>query len=518
MGSSFFELNIANTGLFAARAGLEVTSHNVANQATLGYSRQYIKQRAGSPLSNYNGVGQVGTGTVVHGIGQMRDVYLDKKYWPQVSTLGEYQQKSSQLKVMEATFSELSKGSITNNVNDFFKTLSELTFSADSLEYRTSVVNTADTFVTNIRNHANKLRDQQIDLNEDIYSMISRINSIGNQLASLNEQIYRSEIDGQTANDLRDQRALLIDELSKYANVDIKEVSDGTGRELGVKYKVLINGQEFVSHDESRRLECVRRNNPLHPNDPPGLYDIVWENNGSRLNLNGLTGELKGVIDIRDGDSGGNGGDYKGIPYYINKLNEFVKTIAHAMNKGQKLDGTAINGVIGHENGFDMNGNTGNLFFTMTRADGTVVELPADLDYDQLNVFNFSLSKELKDNPSRLAASDTNDPTQESNNKVILGFLKLKDDISLFREGGVYQFANALSSTLGIDTKQANSFTSYYTDIKSSVNNQRMQVSAVSLNEEISNMVKYQHLYQASSKLMNVINEVYNTTINGLGI
>lgn len=519
MGSSFFEFNIATTGLFAARAGLEITSHNTANVGTPGYSRQYIKQRAGIPLDKYSGVGQVGTGTTVYGIGQHRDVYLDHKYWPQNSTLGEYSQKSSQLSLMEVSLSELSKTSLTNNVNDFFKSMSDLAFTADSLEYRTAVINTADTLVTNIKNHATKLRQQQIDLNEDAYSLVERINSIGTQLASINEQIYKYEIDGNTANELRDQRALLIDELSKYANVEVKEYSDGTGRELGNKYVVLLNGSEFVNHNSSRKLECVRRQNLMHPNDPPGLYDIKWQN-GDPLNLKTLTGELKGILDLRDGDSGAvanGGGNYKGIPYYISKLNEFVRGMARAMNTGERLDGTKLDGVIGHQNGFDMNGQQGGVLFSMIdpNTGKTVTNIA---DYNNIDVFNFAISDAIKEDPRKLAISDSNDTTQTSNNKVVLGFLKLKNDVSLFAEGSAYQFVNAISSTLGIDTKQANNFTSFYKDVTQSIDNQRKQVSAVSINEEMSNLVMYQHLYQASSKLINVINEIYNTTINGLGV
>lgn len=519
MGSSFFEFNIATTGLFAARAGLEITSHNTANVGTPGYSRQYIKQRAGIPLDKYSGVGQVGTGTTVYGIGQHRDVYLDHKYWPQNSTLGEYSQKSSQLSLMEVSLSELSKTSLTNNVNDFFKSMSDLAFTADSLEYRTAVINTADTLVTNIKNHATKLRQQQIDLNEDAYSLVERINSIGTQLASINEQIYKYEIDGNTANELRDQRALLIDELSKYANVEVKEYSDGTGRELGNKYVVLLNGSEFVNHNSSRKLECVRRQNLMHPNDPPGLYDIKWQN-GDQLNLKTLTGELKGILDLRDGDSGAvanGGGNYKGIPYYISKLNEFVRGMARAMNTGQKLDGTQLQGVIGHQSGFDMNGQQGGVLFSMIDPN-TGKTVTTINNYDDIDVFNFAISDAIKEDPRKLAISDSNDTTQTSNNKVVLGFLKLKDDVSLFAEGSAYQFVNAISSTLGIDTKQANNFTSFYKDVTQSIDNQRKQVSAVSINEEMSNLVMYQHLYQASSKLINVINEIYNTTINGLGV
>ncbi len=523
MGSSFFEFNIATTGLFAARSGLEITSHNVANMKTPGYSRQYIKQKAGIPLDRYSGVGQVGTGTVVYGIGQHRDVYLDQKYWPQVSTLGEYTQKSSQLSLMEVSLSELSKTSLTNNVNDFFKSISDLAFTSDSLEYRISVINMADTLVTNIKNHATRLRQQQIDLNEDAYALVERINSIGTQIASLNEQIYKYEIDGNTANELRDQRALLIDELSKYANIEVKEYSDGTGRELGKKYVVLLNGQEFVDHADSRKLQTERRQNPLNPDDPPGLYDIKWSN-GDTLNLSTLTGELKGILDLRDGNGGiaqlpaPNEGKYKGIPYYISKLNEFVRTMAYAMNTGKRLsDDAQLDGVIGHESGFDMEGNKGKPLFSMIdpKTGQTLNTIP---DYNDINVFNFAISDEIKKDPKKLAISDSPKVSDKSNNKVVLGFLKLKDDVSLFSEGGAYQFVNAISATLAIDTKQANSFSSFYKDVTQAVDNQRQQVSAVSMNEEISNMVMYQHLYQVSSKLINVINEVYNTTINGLGV
>ena len=547
MGSSFFEFNIATTGLFAARAGLEVTSNNVTNMATPGYSRQYIKQRAGTPLDKYNGVGQVGTGTEVYGIGRHRDVYLDKKYWSQNSVYGEYSQKDIQLGMMETIFSATSEKGLTENINTFFNSISDLKFTAGDLNYRSAVINNADTLVSTIKNHAHKLRQQQIDINEDIYALTERINAIGSQIANLNDQIYRFEIDGHTANELRDQRTLLLDELSKYVNVEFKEVSDNSGRgELGVKTNILINGQEFINHDSVRKIQLERRTDPLNPSDAPNLYDIKWEN-GESLNLKGLEGELKGLIDIRDGSGEANLPAqppanppapnqpvenpivYKGIPYYINKLNEFARTMARAFNEGTKLDGTKLDGVIGHRNGFDLDGNEGGLFFTkvdengnnLADIPGTNNQPPTDAEikafYVSIDIFNFAISDELKKNPSRLATSD-NPNKEQSNDKVIKGFIKLKDDVSLFAEGGAYQFVNSLASTLGIDKKQASNFTKYYQDITTTVDNQRMQVSGVSLNEEVANIVKYQHLYQTASKLINTINDIYNTTINGLGI
>lgn len=516
MGSSFFEFNIATTGLFAARAGLEVTSNNISNSGTKGYSRQYVMQRATTPLDRYSGVGQVGTGTEVYGIGQHRDVYLDKKYWVQNSTFGEHLQKNSQLTAIEGIFGALADSGLTKNVNSFFDGISNLKFDAGDLNYRSAVVNSANALAGNIRNYAHELRRQQIDLNEEVFSLTNRISAIGNQIASINEQIYKFEISGQTANELRDQRTLLLDELSKYANIETKEYSDGSNRELGKKFNVLINGQEFVSHTSSKKLTVEKRANPLHPNDAPNLYDVVFEN-GTKLNTVGLKGELKGLIDSRDGDSGvGAGGEFKGIPYYVSKLNEFARTIARAFNRGETANGTAIPNVIGHEDGFDLKGNQGGVFFSMYGANGQTVGTLQPADYANITAFNFAVSDQLISDPSLLAASDTNAQDQPSNNKVILGLLTLKDNKSLFAEGGAYQFVNSLSSTVAIDKSQADNYNKYYGDITKTIENQRLQVSGVSLNEEVANVVKYQHLYQTASKLINVINDIYNTTINGM--
>lgn len=515
MGSSFFEFNIATTGLFAARAGLEVTSNNISNSSTKGYSRQYVMQRATTPLDRYSGVGQVGTGTEVYGIGQHRDVYLDKKYWVQNSTFGEQLQKNSQLGAIEGIFGALAESGLTKNVNSFFDGVSNLKFDAGDLNYRSAVVNNASALAANIRNYAFELRRQQTDLNEEIYSLTNRISAIGTQIADINDQIYKFEISGQTANELRDQRTLLLDELSKYVNIETKEYSDGSNRELGKKFNVLINGQEFVSHTSSKKLTVERRQNPLHADDAPNLYEVVWEN-GTELNTDGLRGELKGLIDSRDGDSGGIGGEYKGIPYYVDKLNEFAVTMAIAFNKGENAAGNPLPGVIGHEDGFDLNGNPGGSFFTMIGPDGKTINKLLPGDYQNITAFNFAVADDLVADPSKLAASDTNDRNQPSNNKVILGLITLKDNKTLFAEGGAYQFVNSLSSTVAIDKSQADSYSKYYGDITKTIENQRLQVSGVSLNEEVANVVKYQHLYQTASKLINVINDIYNTTINGM--
>lgn len=518
MYSAFFEFNVANSGLFAAKHGFETVGHNMANSATPGYSRQYVKQRASIPLNTKNGKGMVGTGTEVYGIGQIRDFYLDKKYWGNNATLGEYDTKKDNLNLLETVFNELSKTGMTSSVDDFFTSMNALTFSPGDDAYRKSVINIAESFAKNINNFATKLKEQQTDVNEDVYAVTQKINTIGTQIASLNRQIYVAELDGSSANDLRDQRALLVDELSSYANVEVKERNGNDPNVPDSKqFIVLLNGQSFVDHFNFNTLKCVPRENPVNENDALNLYDIEWSTGGA-FNTKGLSGQLKGLLDLRDGDNGINSSDtlYKGIPHYINKLNKFVQTVAMAINEGKYADGTNIQNVTGHINGYDKDGEDGNLFFSYVKADGNIAS-EKHIDYSKLNAFNFTLSQALKDDPSNLATSKNPD-SPESDNELILEIIGLKENNNLFKEGKISNYLIGVSSELAIDTKESTKFTDFYTDLVSESDNQRLQVSGVSLNEEMMAMVRYNQLYRASSKLISVINEIYNITINGLGV
>ncbi len=521
MNSAFFEFNVATSALFTSKNCLSVVSNNIANSATKGYSRQVAQVRASTPLPGVCGVGMVGTGSEVYGIEQIRDFYLDKKYWEQNATLGEYSEKNTQLEFVETVFSELSSSGITASVEDFLDSISSLTFSSGDTTYRTSVINFASSFVDTMNSYAESLKTQQRDINDEIESVVKRINSIGDQITALNREIFYQEIDGTNANDLRDQRALLVDELSQYVNTEVKEIST----EQGDKYMVLINGQTLVSHFDNMKINCVARdvNAQVDPDDAPGLYDLKWSL-GTNFSTSGLSGQLKGLLDVRDGNVVNNSDNkdgvqnYKGIPYYIDKLNTFVQTIAKAFNEGKHLDGTDIEGIDGHINGYDAEGNQGNLFFSYKDEAGNVIETADDIDYSKITASNFSMSQLLLNDSSRLAASSSASTLDESNNEIILQFTTIRNDDSLFKEGNVFDYVNGVSTELAIDRRQANNFDEFYNELTTATDNQRISVSGVSLNEEMTSMIKNYQLFVASSKLMQSISKIYDTLINGLGL
>ena len=544
MRSSFFDFNVAISGVFTAKNNLEVVSHNTANAAVHGFSRQVAAQRASEPLALNTGKGMVGNGSEVYEITQARDIFLDSKYWTQCAVVGEYSGKKSLLAMMENVFNEINGNvGLSAGITDFFAKASDLSTTANDATYRTNLIQSADSLAKLINLDAEALRKQQIDANTEVSIVVERINNLGEQIINLNRQISIEELDGSHANDLRDERARLTDELSKLVNTDAREVDLGTEVNPNNKhYIVMINGYDFVNHYNINPLLIVpRKSEKRNPMDADGLYDIVFATTGLVFDIYhpSLKGRLKGLIDVRDGNGASEAADtlpttdYKGIPYYLEKLNTLVRRLALAIDQGVFVDGDdagasyadgAPIGTTGQAYGYNLYGDSlGTLLFTngsgqtkgtLTARPGLAV-LPPDF-YRQMNCFNFSVNRELMLDPRLLNCAP--DPEQgESAYAVTRGFASVNENPSLFREGKLIDFLTAINSELGIDARQANDFEASYTDMTSVIDNQRINVSGVDINEEMINMVKNQQLFQASARLVSAINSIYDMLINRLG-
>lgn len=505
MRSSFFELNVAVTGLHTAQRGIQVTTHNMANSATPGFSRQYAKQRAGNPINTFGRLGMVGTGSEVFGVGQIRNTHLDHRFWNERPIVGKHSMVENQLTIMESMFGELNRTGFSANFNRFFDSIQGLNNNTADATNRNSLIQSMNSLSQYINNNATSLLRQQQNINREIGSMVAVINNLGEQINNLNNQIERVEMTGGSAHDLRDRRALLVDELSGLVNITVTETNvNGSNR-----FTVHIDGNEFINNtgvnllQVTRRTEGERRN----PHDADGLYQISFAN-GRSFNMYSpsLNGELKGLIDMRDGNGGrnteNNGGTtiFRGIPYYIQSLNNMIKTFSNAFNYGRDHLGEPIPGVTGHVYGYNANNeNTGIPLFIGD------------------NIFNFKLNPEIARDPSLLATS-LNPDKGESSNDLILGFLKIRNYQSLFREGTLFDFINAMTSEIAMDLENAYNFKKSQTDVLITVNNQRLQVKSVDINEEMINLLSYQHQFRAASKLISTINEIYDNMINRMGV
>ncbi len=584
---AFFEFNVARSALFTAQANMQVTSHNIANAATTGYSRQYGVTVASNPMRG-NGTGMYGTGSEVTTVARHRNQFLDQKYWSQKAVHSNYETKKPILESMERMFISISADGIKNTLMESFSDLeamfSDLSTNANDGTYRNNVVGSAESLAQNIASIGQALTEKQASVNEEIVISVGRMNAIADQIARLSSQIKNAEFRGDIANDLRDQRETLIDELSGYANLDITErqvnpaydPTDPYSPAPIYEYKVAIDGNLFISGDYVNHLELVNRDSQippikLNPNDTTDLYDIKFES-GAKFGMyeTSLSGSLKALIDLRDGNNSrglsltqGTDADgkvygqneygeefyrttnFKGIPHYLDRLNELVRTFSRAMNEGEDINGNPLEGVVGHVDGYDLHGETGRFFFTLYDDAGNqvrdiyddsvsvydytdpanpvlVTKKYSDLtDAEKSSLYNntkwhqFTTNKDLVDDPDRVATSSI-DGDGESDNKVSLGVSNLLSNPDLFAAGKLSDFVIGISSELAVSSKQAFAFSDKYQDVIVAADNQRLAVSNVNINEESVNMVKFQQMYQAAAKMITIIDQIYDTTINRL--
>lgn len=316
MTSTFFGLNISKTGLSGYQASLNTTAHNISNASTDGYSRQKVGKQAAQAQRTYNSYGMQGSGVDITGVERERNSYYDTKYWNNSCYYGQYTAKSDYMSQIENYFNEIDKDGFTTEFNNLYNSLVDLTSEPDSTDKRVTSISYASSLMDYFNSLSKNLTQIQEDANDQIKSICHRINSISDQLLSLNKQIQTIEITGEHANDLRDQRDLLVDELAGYVNVQIKETNvyvtgakDANGEPLkaGITdYSVYINDQLLVDNLSCNHLICTPRQQEINMNDSVGLCEVTWNfADGDKFDLNssGMDGQLKGLFDIRDGNN-----------------------------------------------------------------------------------------------------------------------------------------------------------------------------------------------------------------------
>ena len=629
MASTFFGLNIGLSGLYAYQASINTTAHNISNAETTGYSRQKVVTSAGEAMRVYSSYGMAGTGVDIADIIQQRNAYYDVKYRNSAALYGEYSTKNDYMLQIQNYFNEVDGGGFTDSYNDLFKALNTLFDDPSSMDIRTTVANNADTLSEYMNYMYTSMQTVQEDTNFQIKNLIDRVNSLGEQIANVTKQINALEVSGVTANDLRDERENLVDELSKIVNVTTEEkvVKDDPSEPGTVIYEVRINNQLLVDTASSKRLTVIPRTEKINATDVDGLYDVAWED-GQEFALSNanLKGELSALFAVRDGNNGENLGgkvtgeagknvltmtkttcdditklnipvegnitiggkdykytgftvdvqadgtyqynfnldeplakditdadnkrgdigetvNYKGIPYYMGKLNEFSRTFASVFNKmhnqGEDLDG---NKGLDYFNCTDEKGADSLLEFDIKNqknirfsSDGTASYIPLDKDgnpeldefgnpvveqgtsYYNLTAFNMTITAEVMNDPRKFAAASN--ITQGVENKDNLKeLLKIEDDKSLFKAGTPAQFYSTLVAEIGVDASKYETFAKSQESIMKSISNQRLSVSGVDVDEEAMNLVKFKNAYNLSAKVIQTMNEIYDKLINGTGV
>jgi flagellar hook-associated protein 1 FlgK len=334
--SQFFGLNTAYTGLLNANAALNTTANNISNAETKGYSRQEVVSQASEALRVFTTYGCAGAGVDTIAIERIHDEFYDSKYWHNNTKTGEYQMKEYYMLQIEDYFKDDSTIEGFSKVfQQMMDALAEVKKNPASDSTKSQFVGFAGNLCEYFRSMASSMEQVQKDVNSEIKLKIDEINSLASEIATLNKQINVIELSGSKANELRDKRSLLLDQLSAVVEIDAQEYpivdTNDPDRETGGHQFILkiAGGLTLVDTDDYNTLACIARTSEekVNQSDIDGLYDVYWITNkntgalGDKFNLYNasLGGELEGLIQMRDGNNSEN---FTGIVKAVSSTSE----------------------------------------------------------------------------------------------------------------------------------------------------------------------------------------------------
>ena len=265
MRSTFAGLNTMVRGIQNNQLSLDTTGHNITNASTEGYSRQRVDSAATNYQerpSLYGGV-YVGGGVDVVALNRARNIYADKQYWSENSAQNLYKTYKTNYDKVQTIFNDAKKSGVLNAMQQFYSSWVNLSDYASDAASRTAVITKGNNLVDRIKTCAKQLQSQIAAQYDEIGIQLGKLNNLTKEIAELNKNIMLSETNGGKANDLRDQRDLLVDKLSEITNVNVYEEANG-------QYTVVSNGMSLVQRESSLTLEL----SPPINNEQYGISDF----------------------------------------------------------------------------------------------------------------------------------------------------------------------------------------------------------------------------------------------------
>lgn len=298
MGAGFVGLDTALSGLSASQKALEVTSHNVSNLSTQGYSRQSVVMASAYPRT-YGSGWKVEMGVSIQQIRQIRHTFMDNIYRTESNALGYWQARSTAIDDLQAILGEPMTAGLQSSLNNFWDAWQEVSKAPESLTIRALLKQRAEALVESLNHIGAQINKLQDDLNNEIKLRIDEVNEITRQIAELNVKIMSAEAAGNAPNDYYDQRNALVDRLSTLVEVDTWLGPEGN-------LDILVGGYFLVSKGVQTRIYAA-------PNDDlSSFYTPKLEGTDVEINLG--KGLIQGLLEARGQVSGAKGSYDNGTP------------------------------------------------------------------------------------------------------------------------------------------------------------------------------------------------------------
>jgi len=538
-------LEIGIRAIRAQRAALHVIGHNIANVNTPGFSRQR------AILATTRPQGSLGTGVKVETVQRARDEVVDFYIRKETSTLNQWEAQFEILEQMEILFNEPSEAGIGHILGDFWDAWADLVNNPESGAARANLREQTKTLCEVLNSLYLTLKNLQTNIDHEITSEVEHLNDLTQQIASLNREIEKVELGGsETANDLRDRRDYLADELSELMNFGYKEMDDSTLR-------ISIFGQLLVSKSKVAEL--------MTEGGETGYLDVRWQETGEDVVI--TDGKLKGLIYARD----------QIIPEFLDYLDNLASSLIAEVNNlhqgGMGLDGVSkilawkdFTGVLDPDvdpgevyGSFTINGveielaagddldaiiikinaeesNTGvtaskegdRLVLQPYSSNPKTISITADPDgimldklYILANFFqgtgagDISLDDAIENDLTKIAASQSGAPGDNSN---ALAISQLKEKLTM--EGETRTFTDYYGGTvarLGVATKQASRLKENQELLLRQLEDRRQSICGVSLDEETTNIILFQQAYRVAVTFLKTVDDMLDVLTSTMG-
>ncbi|MBT3509609.1 MAG: flagellar hook-associated protein FlgK [Nitrospina sp.] len=558
MTSNIFSiLNTAKLGLLSQQLAIEVTGQNISNVQTEGYSRQEINFEATNPRSF--SLGQLGTGVRVAGIERSHDEFLFSQILGEGDALGRFEVRKDVFDQLEILLSENGGQSLNQSLSKFFSGVQDVSANPTGLPERSNLVSEAKNLASVFNNLGESLFQIQQNLDATIEVEVTRINSLTEEIASLNKAIHANEPTAFSANDLRDKRDLKVKELSELIDLNFVDEQDG---QISL---TLSDGTPLVLQSTVFTLDTsINGNNK-------SFKDIVIQDpagNSTNITSSISGGSLKGYLEMRDtevevlrdkldrlgagfvqefnnihqqgfGIDGSTGNDFFSAltPTVVtNTSNTGSATLAATNGDPANISVDKFEITFTGSNSFSLsnlttgvnegtfNFTTGTTFnlangFAVTISGTAAVGDKIKLSVSESAARNFSVASGVSSNSNKIAAGLNS--SADGANALELVELQSKlvfNSISVDSAGsGSFtfdEFYGSIVSTIGIESFSSQSTYSQQEGILLQLNTRRESISGVSIDEEMINMIKFQQAYNAAARLIGVVDELLDTVIS----
>jgi len=551
----FSALSSAKLGLLAQQLAIEVTGQNIANVETEGYSRQDVTFEANTPRHaiKYGSMHQIGTGVRVAGIERAHDQFLFEQIMDEGDLSGSTEVKKDIFEQLEVLFNEGSGRSLNDALSSFYASVHDLATNARGLSERADLVSKAEHLASTFNQTGKQLFTIQRNIDSTIATEVTEINSLTTQIGKLNESIHANEPASQyKANDLRDNRDRLVKELSKKIDIQLIEESDN---QISLTLK---DGTALVLKDQVFDLSTsINGNNE-------SFYDVYIDSGSATKDITSTItgGEIRGYLDMRDtevesildkmnilsasfiqefngihragfGLDGSSGLDFFSpldvtVDHGVDNKGTAAVSITNASPTTVSVDEFEIVFNSGYEytlNNLTTNASSGTFTFTtgstfnikdgfaVTISGGAVSGDKVTFSVSEDAASGMSVSSTITANTRKIAAGTTTNG--DGANALLMADLQNTSSFNSVTWSGsgsgsytFDEYYNAVVSTIGIESFSAQATLRQQEGIMLQLNSRRESISGVSIDEEMIKMIKFQQAYNASARMISVVDEM----------